>query len=239
MQKLVDMMVKIRAKLFVQRSRQRLIEAGFQHTTLSDLSARIKAQFEVLDAQQIPERPVNDTVKKKQTDFLTLDRLKVRPEYFTSNEALHQHERADWQQTHPDIQAFTAHMIYYFRQRNIPLFAHSAFRTEQEQAALLKQGRTTTRFPRASHCQGCAVDIVHARKFWDGMQPSDWAALGVLGKMIADKLDIDLVWGGDWKRPYDPAHWELRNWRDNIRLLTPTEPVRYTPTALRAKYPQR
>lgn len=207
--------------------------------TLCDLMARAKAYFEVLDAQPVPERPVNGTITKIHTEIKGLERLKVRPEYFTSNEALHQHERADWQQTHPDIQAFTGHLIYYYRKRDIPMFAHSAFRTEQEQRDLFFKGRTTTRYPRASHCQGCAVDIVHARLFWDGIHPAEWAAFGVIGKMIAEKLNIKIVWGGDWSEPYDPAHWELANWRTDIRPLRASTPLRLTPTALRSKHPVR
>jgi peptidoglycan L-alanyl-D-glutamate endopeptidase CwlK len=28
-------------------------------------------------------------------------------------------------------------------------------------------------------------------------------------KGVAKELNIPIVWGGDWKSPYDPPHWEL------------------------------
>ena len=28
-------------------------------------------------------------------------------------------------------------------------------------------------------------------------------------------IGVKVVWGGDWTRPYDPAHWELADWKQH------------------------
>ena len=28
-------------------------------------------------------------------------------------------------------------------------------------------------------------------------------------KQVANKLGIKIIWGGDWKKPYDPPHFQL------------------------------
>ena len=53
-----------------------------------------------------------------------------------------------------------------------------------------------------------AVDILPYPLRWDD-------ALGHLVfadyvKLIANKMEIDVVWGGDWKRFPDAPHWELK-----------------------------
>lgn len=142
------------------------------------------------------------------------------------------HEFADWQHTDPDIQAFAAYFVKYFRTRGVPVYVHSAFRTRQEQEALVAKGRSRASWPRAPHCQGKAVDLVHGRFHWgDMMTRDDWTHFGDVGKMIADRLGIDITWGGDWDF-YDPAHWELTNWRDDIRHPKAGDRVELTPTVL-------
>jgi hypothetical protein len=84
-----------------------------------------------------------------------------------------------------------------------------------------------------------AVDMVSTNYAWE-LTKAEWFAIGVIGKRVAERLDIDVVWGGDWTRPYDPAHWELADWREayevykgfDVEKLTAEKPVRRTPTVL-------
>lgn len=152
------------------------------------------------------------------------ERLSVRKEYFTSDTYLRQQDRADWQQTDAQLCRFVAYLVHDARKRGIPLFVHSAFRTEAEQNALRAKGRSKASYPNAPHCQGFAADVVHSRYAWM-LTDDEWLYIGKLGKDIAKRLGIDVVWGGDWSF-YDPAHWEIRDWRQQVRPRIAAPPVR-------------
>ena len=52
--------------------------------------------------------------------------------------------------------------------------------------------------------------------------------IGGVGKEVARKMGLRVTWGGDFKSLYDPAHWELTDWR-TVRKPDPVgdRPVRY------------
>ncbi|MBX8785568.1 M15 family metallopeptidase, partial [Ochrobactrum sp. GRS2] len=58
---------------------------------------------------------------------------------------------------------------------------------------------------------GMAVDIIHGTKAYD-LDRKAWSLLSHIGKEISVQAGIPVTWGGDWKF-YDPAHWELKNWK--------------------------
>ena len=145
------------------------------------------------------------------------DRLKVGKAYFTSSVYLSQQDRADWAYTDPRIRFFAGRMAHELRRRLVPIYAHSAFRTPQEQRDLQRKRVSKASFPMAPHTQGKAVDLVHSRFHWNDMRPEDWAYLGKVGKTIAARHAIPITWGGDWKKFYDPAHWELSDWRSDVQ----------------------
>jgi hypothetical protein len=152
--------------------------------------------------------------------------------FLTSETQLRNHLRADWQQTDDKLKRFAGTFIETLRKHDkVPLYAHAAFRTEQQQNELNDKGVSNTRYPRAAHCQGKAVDIVHGRYHWM-LTKGEWAYLGSIGKQVAHNLDIQITWGGDWSF-YDPAHWELKGWQDDVQRLVPAEPIHLTPTRLR------
>jgi len=157
----------------------------------------------------------------------------VAPSIMTAEHVLRYHQRADWQHTTKDIQRFAASFVETLRKRGVPVYVHSAFRTEAEQLALVKRGVSKARYPRAPHCMGEAVDIVHARYHWE-MTINEWAILGKIGHEVADRLSLPIRWGGDWKF-YDPAHWEIADWRDRVRHIQSGDPIRQTPRQLKAK----
>lgn len=164
----------------------------------------------------------------------------VMPSLMTAEPTLRQHNRADWQHTDPRLRLWAAKFIEAARRRGIPLYVHSAFRTKAEQQALLVQGVSKAKWPRAPHCQGMAVDIVHSRYHWD-MTKEEWAFLAKLGRDVLFRYNqtlkvesrLHLEWGGSWTF-YDPAHWEVRGWSDNVQKLTPGEPTRLTPRGILA-----
>ena len=95
--------------------------------------------------------------------------------------------------------------------RNIPVLAFEMLRDEQRQNELHAQGRSKAKGGNSPHQYGCAVDIVHATRYWN-LSKKEWDIVGSIGKEIARKRNLKLDWGGDWNF-YDPAHWQLTNWR--------------------------
>ena len=131
----------------------------------------------------------------------------IRPEYSD------QQMRAVQDGAHPVIREFARLFIRRMaRKFGVPLFAHNMVRDEAAQRALYVQGVTKAPAGESPHNYGCAVDIVHCRLAW-GLAKESWTMLGHIGKELAHQNGWKLVWGGDFKSIYDPAHWELEGWR--------------------------
>ncbi|MEP3530118.1 MAG: M15 family metallopeptidase [Sulfitobacter sp.] len=210
---------------------QRLLSGKISSRTLKEELRRQRA-IDLGDTTQV-ERFFGNLPDDK--GFQAPQRLAAGASIHTSTMMLRYHDRANWAETHSDIQIFAAHFIEALRRRNIPMYVHSAFRTLEEQNELQAKGRSRAKWPRAPHCQGKAVDIVHGQYHWE-LTPQEWQYLGKLGKDIAAKLGIEITWGGDWTF-YDPAHWELTDWRENIRAIDGRgDPVRFTPRKLLAMH---
>lgn len=160
-------------------------------------------------------------------------RLQMSKVFFTSDQHLRQQERADWRNVPTYMRVFAGRFVETARRQGVPLYVHSAYRDQQEQQALYDKGRTKAKWPRAPHCQGQAVDIVHGRYYWE-LTPNEWALLGKIGKEVAHRMSLPIVWGGDWHF-YDPAHWEFEHWRNDIQVFDDAEPLkRFTARGLLA-----
>lgn len=154
------------------------------------------------------------------------------PSYFTGPAYLTHGEKADWQMVDRRLMLWAARVCEMGRRRGIPLYVHSAFRTKAEQEALLQRGVTKAPWPRSAHCIGEAVDIVHGVYHWQ-LTPQEWQFLAVLGRLALDRLNatlpkrdkLALNWGGD-DGPrdtfrWDPAHWEIQDYRIRLRQIEP------------------
>lgn len=160
-----------------------------------------------------------------------LTRLTAGYNYFTSDQMLRQHGRADWNHTPVELRLFAARLIGQMRKHNVPFYVHTALRTKEDQNAAFDRGVSRLKYPRAPHCQGAAVDIVHSVHHWD-LTRQEWDTVGHIGKLIAQKMGLDITWGGDWRAPWDPAHWELKGWQDNVRPLPTLPPLHLTPVKI-------
>lgn len=118
----------------------------------------------------------------------------------------------DYDGVHPDIIEFWKAFDKHCKKRNIPLWAFEFVRSKKRQDALQAKGRSKARGGQSPHQYGMAVDIVHASRAWN-LTKKEWDVLGSIGKEIARKRNLKMEWGGDWKF-YDPAHWQIKNWRD-------------------------
>lgn len=168
-----------------------------------------------------------------------------RQAHFYSPGWLRQQDRANWSGVDPRIQLHAARLIEALQRCGIPAFVHCAMRTKAEQDAAFAAGHSKLQWPRAAHCVGGAVDIVHGVFAWD-LSPMEWALIGKLGLDLHNRLMLGLpearrygiVWGGNWSF-YDPAHWELSDWQ-RLPLPASTAPVlRQTPRHILGKFAKR
>jgi hypothetical protein len=118
----------------------------------------------------------------------------------------------DWDGVHPDIIEFTRRMVKELKRRGIPFYAFELMRTAERQKHLLRQKRSKAGPWESPHQYGCAVDLISYTRLWN-ITPQQWLVVGTIGKEIARKMGIKVVWGGDWKF-YDPAHWQLADWKE-------------------------
>lgn len=119
----------------------------------------------------------------------------------------------------PGILAFERAMVRRMARLGVPMFAHCVVRDAATQARLYVQGHSRATFGKSPHNFGMAADIVHSVRAWD-VSRAGWEIIGHIGKEVASQLSLPIVWGGDW-RFFDPAHWELRDWRSRAIGKTP------------------
>lgn len=156
--------------------------------------------------------------KTKQTFTEAFENLRDR-EFLVTSKWKEQQTRAKRDGAHDEILIFEHKLIRRLQRDGIPAFAHCVWRTKDMQNALFVQGRSKAGWGHSPHNFGCAVDIVHSVKGWQ-LTFEEWAVVGHIGKQLAKSAGIRIEWGGDW-RFYDPAHWQLADWREKaIQPLT-------------------
>lgn len=149
------------------------------------------------------------------TDYASALRAVASGVFCKSEKYREQQWRADRRGAHPDILDFERLLIRRMRRLNVPMFAHCVMRSEEEQAVVRSRGLSRAGPGQSPHQYGLAVDIVHGMKAWD-LDRKTWALVGHIGKEVAAQAGIDVEWGGDWEF-YDPAHWQLTNWKQLVR----------------------
>lgn len=122
-----------------------------------------------------------------------------------------QQGRADRTGAQPDILDFERKLVKRAFKLGVPLFAHCVNRGSAEQNRLFRAGHSKARAGESPHNFGAAVDLIHGTKAW-ALSRKQWAIIGHLGKELAIQAGLKVTWGGDWEF-YDPAHWELTEWR--------------------------
>lgn len=203
-------------------------------TSLEDLKARVKAAREALDPPDewhFRNGPEADAFQYVITGPVQ-DRLKW-PSHFSTEAYYKRFLRPDWQNVDPRIVEFSQRFLVALAKESVPFYVHAAYRTRREQNDAVARGVSKTPWPRAAHCQGKAVDVVHSRYHWELSKP-EWDWIGHIGKQVhaqmmrgtkaADRWQIS--WGGDWRTLWDPAHWEVSDWRSDIRVPVDADPVR-------------
>lgn len=84
------------------------------------------------------------------------------------------------------------------------------YRTKEKQNEAYAKGNSQLRFPLSKHNRNPseAMDLVPWPVDWNNIPAFE--QLSKLIKWIAKEKEIEIVWGGDWKRFRDYAHYELR-----------------------------
>ena len=136
--------------------------------------------------------------------------------------------RADREGAHPHILEFEKLLIRRLAKLGVPMFASELNRSLERQNDLYALGNSRARAGESAHQYGCAVDVVHSVHGWN-LGPKGWALVGHVGKELAAQRGLKVTWGGDFAKLWDPAHWELAEWREVKRLID-ADPVTW-PTA--------
>ncbi|MER8365967.1 hypothetical protein [Mesorhizobium sp. M1378] len=140
-------------------------------------------------------------------------------EYCQSTFFSAQQMRADYEGAHPVILEFSRLLVKRLRVLNVPMYAHAVWRTQAAQTEAFVRGVSKVKWPNSAHNHGCAVDIVHGFKHW-ALTKDQWQIIGHVGFEIARQNSFKLTWGGDDPGVddafnWDPAHWELADWRSH------------------------
>lgn len=208
--------------------------------TPQDLFAASRAE----DPDRVEDRFTKVPVDNKEWD--TPKRLRAEA-FLTSSAYAEQQQRADWQQCDPRMRLLAARIVLRAHALGIPLYVHSAFRTKAEQDALVSRGVTKAPYPRSAHNIGEAFDLVHGIYHWD-LTAREWSFLHWLGNEELRKINAKLPndrklhinWGGNDGTPsdtfrWDPAHWEVLDYRDRIRKMREAVPVHMSPAVTVAR----
>ena len=133
-------------------------------------------------------------------------------DFCLSQKFFDQQARASREGAHPDIVEFEKTLVRPMRKLGVPLCAHEFVRGQEAQTLAYVSGNSKAKYGESPHNFGCAVDVIHGTRGWS-IPRKAWEVIGHVGKEIAVAKSIPIVWGGDFSRLWDPAHWELKNWR--------------------------
>lgn len=155
------------------------------------------------------------------------------PVFMRSEAAMKQRYRADWAHCDPRLMVFAATFVHMAARRNVPLYVHTALRSRAAQEAVKASGASRAAYGRSPHNIGEAVDVVHGVFHWD-MNSEEWKFLYALGRLAEAHVNVSLktqnklvlTWGGNFRSLYDPAHWEIADFRSRPGVPPQTVPVR-------------
>ena len=97
------------------------------------------------------------------------------------------------------------------------MFTHCVWRSQNEQNKVNSLGHSKAKYGHSPHNFGMAADIIHSLQGWE-LSEKEWDVIGLLGKDCARSLGIKIKWGGDFANLYDPAHWELADWKQQRKI---------------------
>jgi hypothetical protein len=139
---------------------------------------------------------------------------------------------ADLESLHPYFRDKINTLITLCKAQGIELKVVETFRTHAKQAEYFGMGKKYTRSKggKSKHQYGLAVDVVPVMDsiaIWDNA--ALWRKIGITGEKLG------LRWGGRWRAPYDPAHFEWSGGITTTQLADGLQPT--IPRSHAALYP--
>jgi hypothetical protein len=136
---------------------------------------------------------------------------------------------ADMNALHPFFRDKVNELIIRCKKQGIELAIVETYRTHAKQNEYRSMGRkyTNSTGGKSKHQYGLAVDVVpmvNGVAVWDNVWL--WKKVGVAGEKLG------LRWGGRWKKPYDPGHFEWTGGLNSTHLSAGR-----LPAIPREKYP--
>ena len=128
-----------------------------------------------------------------------------------------QQTRAKREGAAPELLQFERAFVARFERLGIPMFAHCIWRDRDAQAQAYVTGKSLAPPGRSPHNYGMAVDLIHGVHAWQ-LPRACWDIIGHVGLEVAYQAGLKLTWGGKWRGLYDPAHWELSDWRSRVTI---------------------
>lgn len=112
---------------------------------------------------------------------------------------------ADVQALHPYFRDKVIELVNQCKANGIELAIVESYRTHAKQNEYKTMGKkyTSSGAGRSKHQYGLAIDVVpmiDSVAIWDNA--ALWKKVGITGEKLG------LRWGGRWKKPYDPGHFE-------------------------------
>jgi hypothetical protein len=210
-------------RALVAKLNKTLLDKGYIKTTPSELMRRAWQNFKPHPVDPFQKWFPEDVAKQ-------LQYLKSPQDTFSSNYMLKQHSRANWVGCPPELREFTEKLFRQLKKDGIPMYVHTCYRSPDLQQTLFE--RRLSKTTNGAHQRSCAIDVVHAYHHWDAPKEF-WLYVGMTGKRIAKRNGYKLIWGGDetsslfqsdLRDPndtfkWDPAHWELRDWRSRATVI--------------------
>lgn len=126
--------------------------------------------------------------------------------------------RANREGAHLLILDFEKAFIKRLESLGLPFFAHCVVRTKQQQKKEFDEGHSKNDGSKPFPHDGTAVDIIHSKYGWN-LSKDQWKIIIHIGKEVAKVRGIDITNGADFKGLYDPAHWQLTEWRERQKEL--------------------
>nr|QJB21385.1 MAG: hypothetical protein [Microvirus sp.] len=139
-------------------------------------------------------------------------RALVARDFLLSQRHQEQHWRADRTAADHRILLFEHKFLSRMDKLGVPMFAHCIVRSMAQQTAVYVQGHSKAKAGQSPHNYGLAIDLIHGIRAWD-LPKESWDVIGHIGKEVALQNGIKITWGGDFESLYDPAHWELKDWK--------------------------
>ncbi|MBL0744217.1 M15 family metallopeptidase [Chryseolinea lacunae] len=128
----------------------------------------------------------------------------------------------DVQALHPFFRDKIKQLMAACRENGIELAVVESYRTHAKQNEYKTMGKkyTNSGAGRSKHQYGLAIDvvpIVDSVAVWDNV--ALWKKVGVAGEKLG------LRWGGRWRKPYDPGHFEWTGGLTSAHLTAGIFPV--------------